>query len=213
MRHLRARSSSNSQAFETMMQPAFSILRSNVRLLWPPLLVSLVLFAASVAVIAIPGAWLLFAVLYLESPAVAFTMAALFVFLTVFFFWRRHWVSGVTMLIGVLLVAVAMTLPVPARSLSRKAADLVSVVCYYRTLQHQLKELEKRGESPVVAVVSVDGFGSMTNGIAYDPTGEILLPPARRSKSWTATAGQTELGSDGLEARSIIGNYYSWFHP
>jgi hypothetical protein len=40
-----------------------------------------------------------------------------------------------------------------------------------------------------------------------DPTGEIVLPADRRSKAWAATAGQTELGVEGLEARHIVGNY------
>ncbi len=189
-----------------------SILRSNVHRLWPPLLVSLVLFAASVAASAIPGAWLFLVILYVVNPGITIAAATLPLIMVVFVFWWRHWISGAAMLIGIFLVAVSATVPAPADSISRRAADLVDVVRYYRVVQGQLQDLENSGASPAVAVIPIDGFGSMTRGIAYDPTGEILLPPASRSKSWVATAGQTELGLEGLEARHIIGNYYSWFH-
>lgn len=187
-------------------------LRSNVHRLWLPLLVSLALFAVCVAVFAIPGAWLLLAILYVEHSRIMTAAAALLLVTVVFVFWRRHWISGAAMLIGISLVAVSATVPVPADSISRRAADLVGVMRYYRIVQDQLEEQKKNGVSPAVAVIPIDGFGSMTSGIAYDPTGEILLPPASRSKSWVATAGQTELGLEGLEARHIVGNYYSWFH-
>ena len=188
------------------------ILPSNVHRLWPPLLVSLALFAVCVAVFAIPGAWMLLAILYVGYSGFSIAAAALLLVAVVFVFWRRHWISGAAMLIGISLVAGSAIVPIPADSISRKAAELVGVVCYYRIMQGQLEEQKKNGVSPAIAVISIDGFGSMTSGIAYDPTGEILLPPASRSKSWVATAGQTELGLEGLEARHIIGNYYSWFH-
>jgi hypothetical protein len=52
----------------------------------------------------------------------------------------------------------------------------------------------------------------MTSGIAFDPTGEIVLPSNKRSQAWMAAAGQTELGVEELQARHIVGDYYSWFH-
>jgi len=52
----------------------------------------------------------------------------------------------------------------------------------------------------------------MTSGIAYDPSGEIMLPADRRSAGWKASVGQSELGVTDFQARPIVGAYYSWFH-
>jgi hypothetical protein len=57
-----------------------------------------------------------------------------------------------------------------------------------------------------------NGFGSLTSGLVYDPSGEIALPPNQRSKSWTDGPGATELGIDKLEVHHIFGPYYHWFH-
>jgi hypothetical protein len=186
--------------------------RLDWRLVGAPLLIALALFGAWVAVLAVPGAWLLPAFVIASTPRTAIGAASAVAAAIVLFFWRRHWVSGAMMLAGIILAVVASTVPMPAESLATRTAYLVYVVRYHDVIEDQLKDLRKRGISPAVAVVSIDGFGSMTNGIAYDPTGEILLPPAKRSRSWMATAGETELGVDGLEARRIVGNYYSWFH-
>jgi len=111
--------------------------------------------------------------------------------------WWHHWISGATMLclIAVALLASQSTV---AKSSSRRVADVAQLIYYRDVLPRQVAELQRNGASPAVAAIAVDGFGSMTSGIALDPTGEILLKPDRRSKSWMATAGQTEIGIESL---------------
>lgn len=186
--------------------------RRDLRRTVGPFLVSLLLLGVCVAVLAIPGGWLVGTFIIVEYPKVAAAAGLLLAAGLVAHFWRRHPVSGVAMAGGLILVGVALNAPSPAESLSRTMVDLIYVVRYRSALQIQMHDLSTSGESPAVAVIDIDGFGSMANGIAYDPTGEILLPPGKRSAAWTATGGQTELGVDGLEVRHIVGNYYSWFH-
>jgi len=164
-----------------------------------------------VVVHAVPGAWLMIAVFGGTSPKTALGLFVLVSLVFVPLFWHRHWFSGITMLAGVVAIFFIAVEPAPAHSLSRKAADFVHVLAYRSALQWQVQELQRQGISPAVVAIPIDGFGSMANGIAFDPTGEILLPAEKRSKSWLAAAAQTELVIEGLEARHIVGSYYSWF--
>ncbi len=76
----------------------------------------------------------------------------------------------------------------------------------------QAAELRRKGVSPAIAVIGIEGFGSLTFGIALDPTGEIAVARDKRSKAWTEVAASTELSIEGMEAHHIVGDYYSWFH-
>jgi hypothetical protein len=187
--------------------------RSVIKLAGAPLAVACVLFALWVAMLAVPGA-LLIAVIYIMSvprmivPACALALAAVLVLL----FWWRNWVSGMTMLGGLIAIALLVYVPTVSTSPAKWTAELVQLSFYRGALLRQADELRRRGVSPAVAAVAIDGFGSMTSGIALDPTGEILLKPDERSSQWTATAGKTELGVEDLQARHILGEYYSWFH-
>lgn len=177
-----------------------------------PICVAVLLFTIWVAVLALPGAWLACVILFVSFPIVAIPPAILLPFALVVLFWRRHRISGVTMLGGIMTVIIMAGVPTPVESLSGKVVDLLHLMNYRGVLDKDSQEIQRQGISPAIAVVDIDGFGSMTSGIALDPTGEILLPPSKRSKGWLATAGQTELGADSLEARHIAGNYYAWFH-
>ena len=98
------------------------------------------------------------------------------------------------MLGGLIAIALLACVPTVARSPAEWTAELAQLVFYRGTLLRQADELRRSGVSPAVAAVAIDGFGSMTSGIALDPTGEILLTPDKRSRQWTAAAGKTELG-------------------
>jgi hypothetical protein len=189
-----------------------NILWKTVRLAVAPLSVSFLLFMAWVALYALPGAWLLIAVVGATSPKTAVWFFVVLCLVPVPLFWRRHWFSGITMLVGVIAIFFMAAEPKPADSFARKAANVVHVLAYRSALQRQVEELQRQGISPTVVAIPIDGFGSMANGIAFDPTGEILLPAEKRSKSWLAATRQTELDIEALEARHILGNYYSWFH-
>jgi hypothetical protein len=130
----------------------------------------------------------------------------------VLLFWRRNRASGMTMLGGLIIVVLLAYIPTASTSPAKRIAVLAQLVCYRGALLRQADELKRRDVSPAVAAIAIDGFGSMTSGIALDPTGEILLKPEKRSRQWTATAGETELGVEDLQARHIIGEYYWWLH-
>ena len=174
-----------------------------------PLSIALLLLAAWVAVLAIPGAFILatFLLAFIPIP-VTLVLAATLVIL----FWRRHWLSGVTMCLGLLAVLLLATLPSVATSPARWIADVTHVIYYRGALLRQTRELRSKGVSPAVAVITIEGLGSVNSGIAFDPTGEIVLPQKKRSQAWMAAAGQTELGLgvEDLQARQIVGDYYSW---
>jgi len=187
--------------------------RSAIRLGLAPLAVALLLFALWIAKLAVPGAWLIVAVYTVSLPKATLVVGALVIAITmVALFWWRHWISGATMLFGLIALVLLASQPTVGRPPSRSVADVVQLIYYRNDLLRQAAELRRTGTSPAVASITIDGFGSMANGIALDPTGEILLQAEKRSKSWTATTGQTELGVEGLEARHLVGNYYSWFH-
>jgi len=176
------------------------------------LCVALLLFFASVALLAVPNAVLTAAILEAALKNIAIALSALASLVLVLAFWRRHWVSGLTMLAGLITVALLSTVPSPAGSVSGKAADLVHVVGCRAALQRQVEALRRQGTSPEVAVVVIDGFGGMASGVAFDPTGEILLPADKRSESWIAVTQGTDLRSDTLQAWHVVGSYYAWFH-
>ena len=126
---------------------------------------------------------------------------------------RRLCMDGYGLVAGLLAAAALALLPNPPSSFLSRVSNLIEVVTYRGALQQQVLDLTRQGISPTVAEIAVDGFGSLTTGIAYDPTGEILLPKGQQSAQWKAVADRTELGVDGLEARHIVGGYYRWFHP
>ncbi len=169
-----------------------------------PLSISLLFFIGDVVLFAVPGAWLI-----QESAVWLFFILSLAL---VPILWLRHWFSGVSMIAGAIAVFFIIVNPTPAQSLSRKAADLVHVLVYRNALQRQVQEMQRQGISPTAAVIPIDGFGSVTDGIAFDPTGEILRPAGRRTKAWLAVADETDLGREGMDARHIVGNYHAWFH-
>jgi hypothetical protein len=178
-----------------------------------PLFMALLLLAAWVAVLAIPGAFILTIFFLALVTTVGVLVVALILAITlVTLFWRRHWISGLTMCLGLLGVLLLATRPSVATSPALWVADVTHVLYYRGALLEQSRELRSKGVSPAVAAIAIDGFGSMTSGIAFDPTGEIVLPPNKRSQAWMAAAGRTELGVDDLQARQVVGNYYSWFH-
>lgn len=176
-----------------------------------PMVVTVLLLAAIIGFYAFPGVRLLVA-LAVSFSIVPIGLTALLVTGTVVALWRRHWTSGVTMLAGFFLLFAAAGVPSPVQSLCRKGADVIHVMWFRNSLEMQARSLRERGISPTVAVIAIDGFGSMRDGIAYDPSGEIMLQPDKRSAEWVTAAGQSELGIDGLQVRHIVGNYYSWFH-
>lgn len=178
-----------------------------------PLGISLLLFAAAVCELAVPGAWLFAAMCIEHVPSAArIVVAASLATVIVGFFWWRHPISGIAMACGLVAVVMLSRLPTIGESPVNWVAHLAQVAYYGGDLRKQAVELKRRGISPAVAAITRDGFGSMGSGVALDPTGQIALLPDKRSAAWQATGGQTELGVDGLQTWHIVGDYYAWFH-
>jgi hypothetical protein len=185
-----------------------------IRWLVLPMVITLALFAAYVAFYAIPNAVLYMALIVLIVPQVTLLWAVLAVLLVVasVALWLRHWLAGAAMVVGLVVLALSIVVPTPGRSVANFAVHVVQILAYRDELITQSNALRRERITPAVAQVAVDGFGSMTRGLAYDPTGEILLPRDKRSAAWNAVAGQSDLGLEGLEVQHVFGYYYSWFH-
>jgi len=186
-------------------------LRRTVHLLVPGIMLLGVLMIASIGLRSLPA--LLFAVVFLYGFGVIPIAVIGAVAVLSFWYWRRNWLSGVSILCAAPLVFALNMFPHPVTSPVGWAANVVKVLYYHRDLQHSYADAKSRGQTLPVGQVYTDGFGSLTAGLAYDPSGEIALPADQRSKAWTEGPGETDLGNDGFEAHHILGAYYQWFHP
>jgi hypothetical protein len=166
-------------------------------------------FAASVAVFTIPGAFLLLLIFGMYAWRV---LAVIVVFLVVVAARAGRWKLLAEVAIGTAIVAVLASLPQPSDSFTSRASWLVVLAVHSHELRAAADAERRAGNPRPVVAISTDGFGSMTSGIAYDPSGEIMFPAARRSAGWKAAVGQSELGVTDFVARPILGAYYSWFH-
>ena len=185
-----------------------------IRLLIVPVVITLSLFSAYVAFYAIPNTILYVALIVVMVPQVRLLWAVLAVLLIVacVALWLRHWLAGATMVVGLVVLALSIAAPTPGRSVANFAVHVVQILAYRNELIAQSEALRHDGVTPGVVEVAVDGFGSMARGVAYDPTGEILLPRDKRSAAWNEVAGKSDLGLESLEVQHVFGYYYSWFH-
>ena len=158
-----------------------------------------------ICLMAFPGAWLF--ALWVTPGAVLLWVAICI--------WsaRRGKVEGAAMALVPPLLLVAVLLPNPAGSVSRWVADLVDVAMYRSALLTQVRAAPDRGGGPTIAVIGLDGFGSMTSGLAYDSSRGLDRPLEVRDPRWRAALERTELSVPGTEVRHVVGAYYSWFHP
>jgi hypothetical protein len=187
-----------------------AVLRSTVRLLVPGITLFVLLVIVSVVARSLPPLLLVVGLFYgfgAVPIALILGIAALS-----FFYWRRHWLSGLSLVCAAPLVIVVGFFPNPVDSPVGWAANVLRVVYYRHELQQTYVEAKNSGQTLPLGQADIDGFGSLTSGLVYDPSGEIALPPNRRSKAWADGPGTTELGIDRLEVHHIFGPYYHWFH-
>lgn len=185
-------------------------MRSTVQLLVPGITLFVVLLIVSVAARSLPPL-LLVAGLFYGFGAIPVGLLLAITALS-FFYWRRHWLSGLSLVCAVPLVFAIGIFPNPVNSPVGWAANVLKVVYYRHELQQSYAEAKSSGQRSRLGQADIDGFGSLTSGLVYDPSGEIALPPHQRSKAWTNGPGATELGIDKLEVHHIFGHYYQWFH-
>jgi hypothetical protein len=186
-------------------------LRSTVQLLVPGITLFLALLIGTIVVRSLPV--LLFIGVLFYGFGLIPIAAILAIAVVSFFYWRRHWLSGFSLICAAPLVIALGIFPHPVNSPVGWAANVLKVIYYHDDLQRSYLEAKKSGQTSAVGQVYTDGFGSLTAGLAYDPSREIAQPADQRSKAWTDGPGATELGNDSFEAHHIFGPYYQWFHP
>lgn len=186
-------------------------MRSTVHLLVPGIALFVVLLIGSILARALPV--FLFFGLFFYGFGIIPVVLILSIAALSLVYWRRHWLSGLSLICAAPLVFAFGTFPHPVNSPVGWAANVFKVIYYHNALQRSYVDAKKRGQASPLGQVYTDGFGSLTSGLAYDPSNEIALPANQRSKAWADGPGATELGIDSLEAHHIFGAYYQWFHP
>ncbi len=179
-------------------------------LLLPGIGVFLLLLAVAAAWFALPA--MIVVLLYFDLTPWLQISALLFVLLLAFKTWRVHWTSGLAVLCAPLLAYALAAFPYPGTSPVSWAVHSAQAIYLRSELQQEYLRAAAGGQARPVGYLYLDGFGSYTSGLAYDPSGEIALPSDRRSKPWNDGAGQTEMGIESLEAHHLFGPYYQWFH-
>ena len=186
-------------------------LRRTVQLLVPGITLFVVLLIGSIVLRSLP-VFLFVGVLFYGFGFIPIA-AILAIAAVSFLYWRRHWLSGLSLSCAAPLVFAFGIFPHPVDSPVGWAANVLKVIYYHNDLQRSYMEAKKSGQTSPVGQVYTDGLGSLTSGLAYDPSREIALPANQRSQAWTDGPGATELGMNDFEAHHIFGSYYQWFHP
>jgi hypothetical protein len=57
----------------------------------------------------------------------------------------------------------------------------------------------------------MDGFISMSSGVAFDESDEISLPAGQQTDAWKVRAAHTELSAGDFVAKRLVGHYYRWW--
>ena len=71
----------------------------------------------------------------------------------------------------------------------------------------KIKSLPDTGE-PKLVVINWGGMIWASNGVVYDESDEVVLPPSRRSLGWTTRAGTTELSCEGYSITPMGSHFY-----
>lgn len=125
---------------------------------------------------------------------------------------RRGPGAATAMIVIPLTVIALMSLPSPSKSLSRWAADALDVAAYRDELLRQMNTRRSDGAARRIAVLPLAGFGSLTSGLAYDPSRNLDHPLLATDPQWRAAFEATELALPYSNVRHVLGPYYSWFH-
>jgi hypothetical protein len=90
------------------------------------------------------------------------------------------------------------------------AADYVQFYVGYPFFAHAVSQLP-RNDGPRLAVFTMDGFLSMSSGVAFDESDEIILPAGKQTDAWKVRAAHTEFSTGDFVAKRLIGHYYRWW--
>jgi len=86
------------------------------------------------------------------------------------------------------------------------AGDTIHFEVMREHYQHVVDALPKTGQ-PKLVIFDWGGMVWASQGVVYDESDEVVLPPAKQSSGWRARAGKTELGC-GYGATPMGGHFY-----
>ena len=68
----------------------------------------------------------------------------------------------------------------------------------------------RMNDGPRLAVFMMNGFISMSSGVAFDESDEIILPAGKQTDAWKVRAAHTEFSTGDFVAKRLIGHYCRW---
>jgi hypothetical protein len=171
----------------------------------PALILGAIGVTCIISMMAIP--WAFFSILWIVP-----TFVVLWLALAVYAGRKGPRSVAAMILVPAAVFAMAL-LPTPARSLSRWLADVADVAAFRGDLLRQMNTLHDNAGGEHIVVVILQGFGSLTSGLAYDPSRGLDNPSRATNPQWRSAFEATELSLPDAEIRHVVGPYYSWFHP
>jgi hypothetical protein len=179
-------------------------------LMWPTLLVS-GLFFLFVALFAIPRSRVF--LLFFGMPVIAIVTLipiALACFVAAASLIGRRYVRALSALVLPVVCTIAAINYGTTLKTCATAADYVQFYVGYPLFAHAVSQLP-RDDGPRLAVFTMDGFISMSSGVAFDESDEISLPAGQQTYAWKVRAAHTELSTGVFVAKRLIGHYYRWW--
>ena len=179
-------------------------------LIWPTILAA-ALFLVLVALFAIPGSRPL--VLFFGVPVVAiFALItnAISCFLAITSLKERRYPRALSALVLPIVCTIAGLNSAATLKRCVAAANAVQFYVGYPYFAHVVSQLPLNS-GPRLAVFPMDGFISMSHGVAFDESDELDLTAGRQTPEWKARVAHTDLRSGDFDAKRIVGHYYLWW--
>jgi len=180
---------------------------SEARLLWVAPMVTLVGFAASVLLYAVPGALLFFAFAALIVAPVILIVAAVLAFVLA----KAYRPAALALIPALALLYFLVAVPRLPLGVAATTARWVQFAFLWHELDHRAATRNLGHEGSLV-IITVDGFVPVgSNGFVYDSSGEIIRSPEVRSQLWRSVAARTALG-EGCDwgVNRLFGPYYAY---
>ena len=179
-------------------------------LMWPTFAVT-GLFLIFVALFAVPRSRVL--VLLLGVPVIAvgaLIPIAFSFFIAAASLRERRYLRAISALVLPIVCTIAAINYASTLRTCATAADNVQFYVGYPFFAHAVAQLPSN-DGPRLAVFTMDGFISMSSGVAFDESDEIGLPPGQQTDAWKVRAADTELSAGDFVAKRLIGHYYRWW--
>jgi hypothetical protein len=124
---------------------------------------------------------------------------------------RYYRVAALALIPALLLFVAAAVYPSVRDAPSASIAHWVQFSLYKRRLDDAARRNAQPVTAPRLTVITTDGFLSMSQGFAYDPSGDIARPAGQRSALWESDAAQTELSKSCYwRPHHLYASYYFW---